>query len=265
MVLRVNRRHQTRDAYRALLAAQGMEAQPLGEDGLVLATPLPVDQLPGFAQGACSVQDGAAQMAADLLLDGRDWSASDRVLDACAAPGGKTAHLLERADAHVLALDVDPRRCERIHDNLQRLGLNAEVIAPMRRSPPAGGMASFRRHLARRAVHRLGHRAPPSRCALAAPEQRCGAVGDGAGRLAGSALAVAQTGWAPGLRHLLGVPRRRGRSGAARSLRATPMRVEQPSPGHLLPGSAPAQGDFNDNVAGGYDGFFYARLDKAIP
>jgi 16S rRNA (cytosine967-C5)-methyltransferase len=85
-------------------------------------------QLPGFAQGEVSVQDAAAQRAAPLLI-GAGLPPGARVLDACAAPGGKTAHLLELADAEVTALDMDPVRCERIHQTLQRLGLQADVVA----------------------------------------------------------------------------------------------------------------------------------------
>src|SRR5690606_23363583 len=89
MVLRVNRRQQRREAYLALLSDRGMLAEPLGDDGLVLAAPVAVEQLPGFDEGACSVQDGSAQLAARLLLTDRSWGPGDRLLDACAAPGGK--------------------------------------------------------------------------------------------------------------------------------------------------------------------------------
>ena len=94
----------------------------------------PVQALPGFAQGDCSVQDVAAQLAAPLLVQGppsAPWQlpAGARVLDACAAPGGKTAHLLEMADLRVTALDSDAKRLARVHDTLQRLGLQAQAIA----------------------------------------------------------------------------------------------------------------------------------------
>lgn len=124
MVLRVNRRQQSREVYLAQLMERGMSAEPLGDDGLLLAAPVAVEQLPGFGEGTCSVQDGSAQLAASVLLADRSWGPKDRLLDACAAPGGKTAHLLERCDARVLALDVDSKRCARIHDNLQRLHLD---------------------------------------------------------------------------------------------------------------------------------------------
>lgn len=123
MALRVNLRRCSRDEYQARLAAAGIPATPVGEAGLALAKPLPVERLPDFAEGLVSVQDPGAQLAADLL----DPAAGSRVLDACAAPGGKTAHLLERADLDLLALDLKPSRCRRISENLERLGLVAEV------------------------------------------------------------------------------------------------------------------------------------------
>jgi 16S rRNA (cytosine967-C5)-methyltransferase len=125
MTLRVNRRRVSIAAYEATLAAAGIAAQRTGEAALLLAQPLPVDRLPGFAEGLVSVQDAGAQRAAHCL----DLSSGQRVLDACAAPGGKTAHILELADVAVTALDVDPDRAGRIGANLARLGLAANVQA----------------------------------------------------------------------------------------------------------------------------------------
>ena len=125
MALRVNRRRCSRADYQAQLAAAGIAASPLGDDGLTLAQPVPVDRLPGFFDGLVSVQDPGAQRAAELLAP----APGSRVLDACAAPGGKTAHLLERADLDLLALDLKPARCRRIEDGLGRLHLVAKVVA----------------------------------------------------------------------------------------------------------------------------------------
>ena len=125
MTLRVNARRGSREDYRERLAGCGLEARPVGRLGLILATPVPVDALPGFAAGDVSVQDAGAQRAAELLAP----AAGARVLDACAAPGGKTAHLLETGDLSLLALDIDAGRCRRIDDTLRRLGLAAEVRA----------------------------------------------------------------------------------------------------------------------------------------
>ena len=125
MTLRVNCRKGTRNEYQARLAELGLTARPVGKHGLVLSSPVSVDVLPGFADGAVSVQDAGAQRAAELLAP----APGARVLDACAAPGGKTAHLLESVDLDLLALDIDAARCRRIDDTLHRLGLAAMVRA----------------------------------------------------------------------------------------------------------------------------------------
>jgi 16S rRNA (cytosine967-C5)-methyltransferase len=133
MTLRVNARRSTPQTYVERLAALGIAARVAGPQGVVLAEPRPVQQLPGFAEGEVSVQDAAAQLAAPLLLHG----APRRVLDACAAPGGKTAHLLELADLDLVALDADTQRLARVHDTLQRLGLAAQLQAGDARDPAA--------------------------------------------------------------------------------------------------------------------------------
>ncbi len=132
MTLRVNRRRRSGADYLAMLAAEGRAATllidpDLGGQALQLASPCPVDQLPGFAQGEVSVQDASAQRAAWLLLRHADLAPGARVLDACAAPGGKAAHLLELADLDLLALDADARRLRRVRDTLQRLSLHAAL------------------------------------------------------------------------------------------------------------------------------------------
>ncbi|MDD3379802.1 MAG: 16S rRNA (cytosine(967)-C(5))-methyltransferase RsmB [Rugosibacter sp.] len=124
MTLRVNCRRVTSADFSDQLNAAGLQAHAEGSVGWRLEKPLPVAQIPGFAQGLCSVQDAGAQRAAQLL----DVSAGQRVLDACAAPGGKAAHLLESADIHLLALDSDPVRTARIAENVSRLGLKADNI-----------------------------------------------------------------------------------------------------------------------------------------
>ncbi|PAA24496.1 MULTISPECIES: 16S rRNA (cytosine(967)-C(5))-methyltransferase RsmB [Pseudomonas] len=129
MILRVNRRHHSRDAYLQLLVEAGIEAQPctFSQDGIVLAAACDVRNLPGFAEGWISVQDEAAQLAADLL----DLAPGQRVLDACCAPGGKTCHILEVEPklAGVVAVDLEAKRLVRVRENLERLGLSAELIA----------------------------------------------------------------------------------------------------------------------------------------
>jgi 16S rRNA (cytosine967-C5)-methyltransferase len=136
MTLRANARRGDAPTYVARLAEQGIAAFATGTHTLTLVQPCPVTQLPGFAQGDVSVQDGNAQRAAPLLI-GAGLAKGARVLDACAAPGGKTAHLLELADLDVLALDSDPARLTRVHDTLTRLALNARTIAADAGSPAA--------------------------------------------------------------------------------------------------------------------------------
>jgi 16S rRNA (cytosine967-C5)-methyltransferase len=126
MWLRVNRQHHTREAWMALLAEAGLEghAHPKYSDAVRLDAPAPVQALPGFEQGWVTVQDASAQGSVDLL----DPQNGDTILDLCAAPGGKTTHILEAApDAKVMAVDVDAQRLKRVHENLDRLGMKAEV------------------------------------------------------------------------------------------------------------------------------------------
>ncbi|WP_409261997.1 16S rRNA (cytosine(967)-C(5))-methyltransferase RsmB [Pseudomonas putida] len=129
MILRVNRRHHSRDAYLALLAEAGIGASACqySRDGIVLAEACDVRGLPGFAEGWVSVQDEAAQLSADLL----ELAPGQRVLDACCAPGGKTCHLLEAEAglAHMVAIDLEAKRLTRVRENLDRLQLDAELIA----------------------------------------------------------------------------------------------------------------------------------------
>jgi 16S rRNA (cytosine967-C5)-methyltransferase len=124
LTLRINRRTTTRDALAASMAAADIATSPVGAAGLIVTTPRPVTGLPGYAEGAFSVQDAGAQLAAPLL-DVRDGM---RVLDACAAPGGKTTHIAELADVDLLALDSDPARIDRVRQNLARLQLTRPSI-----------------------------------------------------------------------------------------------------------------------------------------
>lgn len=125
MTLRVNARRGTVDAYLARLAEAGITARVVGDVAILLERPVPVDRLPGFGNGDVSVQDAGAQLAAPRL-DARDGM---RVLDACAAPGGKCAHVLEGADVDLTALDLDARRCALVEGNLSRLALKARVVS----------------------------------------------------------------------------------------------------------------------------------------
>jgi 16S rRNA (cytosine967-C5)-methyltransferase len=128
MWLRVNERRTTRDEYLARLRAAGLGVRPSAEVGtaIVLDEPQPVDALPGFAAGDVSVQDVAAQRAAGFL----ELAPGQRVLDACAAPGGKTGHILEACPrlGEVWALDRDRARLDKVRANLDRLGLAARLV-----------------------------------------------------------------------------------------------------------------------------------------
>ncbi|WP_111739056.1 16S rRNA (cytosine(967)-C(5))-methyltransferase RsmB [Leminorella richardii] len=126
MWLRVNRQHHSRDAYLALLQHAGIDAHPHADytDALRLTTPCPVTLLPGFSEGWATVQDASAQGCIPLLAPEN----GENILDLCAAPGGKTTHILEAApDATVTAVDIDENRLKRINENLTRLGQRAKV------------------------------------------------------------------------------------------------------------------------------------------
>ncbi len=127
MALRINRAQTTLDAYFLELQAKGISAttSPYAPDALILNKPVRVEQLPGFTEGLVSVQDSAAQLAAPLVAP----QAGMRVLDACAAPGGKTGHLLEICiDIELIALDIEEKRLQRVNDNLRRLKLGATLV-----------------------------------------------------------------------------------------------------------------------------------------
>lgn len=124
MTLRVNTRQTTANEYRDLLAAQTMAVHMVDPEALILDHPQAVDRLPKFSQGWVSVQDAGAQYAAKML----DVHDGMRVLDACSAPGGKAAHLLETANIELVALDKDEQRLDRVRENLLRLQLKAQVV-----------------------------------------------------------------------------------------------------------------------------------------
>ncbi|USD65326.1 16S rRNA (cytosine(967)-C(5))-methyltransferase RsmB [Vibrio sp. SCSIO 43136] len=135
MWLRVNSQHHDRAAYLELLKNENIEATEHSQasDALKLASPTDVYNLPGFEQGWVSVQDAAAQLSAEYLTP----KAGELILDCCAAPGGKTAHILERTDnqAEVVAIDCDETRLKRVYDNLERLNLKAKVVCGDARTP----------------------------------------------------------------------------------------------------------------------------------
>ena len=264
MVLRPNGRRQTRADYLALLAQAGLVAAPAGDTAIVLAQPCPVQALPGFAEGRVSVQDAAAQRAAPLLLDGLGV-ARPRVLDACAAPGGKTAHLLELSDAQVTALDVDPQRGERIRQTLARLGLQAQVLCADAGQPatwwdgqpfdailldaPCTASGIVRRHPDVRWLRRASDIAQ-----LAALQARL--------------LDALWPLLRPGGRLLYAtcsVFRPEGDGQIETFVARNTDACWKPSPGHLLPQASPDLQVFPDNASSDHDGFYYALLEKRLP
>ena len=135
LILRVNQKQYTREQYQSLLSEAGISSKPIDElfgvqlpSALLLPEAVPVSDLPGFYTGAVSVQDAGAQLAAVLLSP----QAGELVLDACAAPGGKTAHLLELADCAIHALELDGERIGKIGGNLDRLRLHSDKVRVLR-------------------------------------------------------------------------------------------------------------------------------------
>ena len=262
MVLRVNARLGTSAQYLEKLRDAGIAAQPVGEFGVVLASACAVQHLPGFDQGWVSVQDSAAQLAAPLLLSGLPSADGLRVLDACAAPGGKTAHLLELSNAQFTALDVDPLRCERIHQTLGRLGLRAEVLAAdaadvsawwdgtpfdvILLDAPCSASGIVRRHPDIRWLRRQTDIAQ-----LAAIQAR-----------------LLKKLWPlvkPGGRLLYctcSVFRQEGEQQVAAFLDHHGQAKMLASPGHLLPHNDPLSTTPADNPIHNHDGFYYALIEK---
>lgn len=262
MSLRINARQTDVAGYLARLATVGIEARASGPYGVILSQACHVQELPGFAQGMVSVQDGAAQMAAPLLCEGLGRKQPWHILDACAAPGGKTAHLLEISDAHVTALDIDPQRCERIHQNLQRLGLQAEVIAEDASHPerwwdgmpydailldaPCTASGIVRRH----------------------PDVRWLRRESDIAQLAGIQSELLKKMW-PLLKNggrllycTCSVFREEGDVQIQTFLAHNTDAVLMPSPGHLIPRSDVVDGSVPDNQEN-HDGFYYALLEKS--
>jgi 16S rRNA (cytosine967-C5)-methyltransferase len=265
LVLRVNARKTSQAQYLRALAAINIEASAMGPYGVVLAEAQPVPSLPGFAEGHFSVQDAAAQLAAPLLitgLAGEGDGAPLRILDACAAPGGKTAHLLELSDCEVTALDIDARRTERIAQNLARLGLQAHITTGDASQPaawwdgqlfdgvlldaPCTASGIVRRHPDVRWLRR-----PTDIAQLAAIQMR-----------------LIEALWLlvkPGGRLLYctcSVFRDEGDNQIQTFVAHHKDASLMPSPGHLRPQSGGRTTAIPDNLNGEHDGFYYALVQK---
>ena len=262
MTLRVNTHRISREPLRDLLAAAHIASEPVGAHGLILDRPHPVTAIPGFQDGLWSVQDAGAQLAAELLVAGLPPDA--RILDACAAPGGKTAHICELLpQARVLALDVDPERCERIHQNLERLGLHANVRTADAGEPgywwdgepfdailldaPCTASGIVRRHPDVRWLRRekdVEQLAAEQKRLLTAlwPLLKAG------GRLAYCTCSVF---------------RAEGEDQIRAFLAHNTTALSRPAPGHLWPRHAGDGGTVPDNSPSDHDGFFHAVLQKS--
>lgn len=263
MTLRVNRRQSSVSDYLLALKDVGIFGHATGPSGISLDQAKPVQMLPGFATGAVSVQDSAAQMAAPLLLSGMISAGPPlRVLDACAAPGGKTAHLLELLDCEVTALEIDPVRCERIHQTLQRLALKAQVLVADAADVPAwwdglpfdavlldapcSASGIVRRHPDVRWLRRDTDIAQLVKIQANLLKALWPLVRPG-GRLLYCTCSVFKAEGADQIQTFL-----------AHNTYAT----LRPSPGHLMPHGAAEGGDFPDNSNSDHDGFYYALLEK---
>lgn len=262
MTLRVNVRRRTVEDYLSQLAAAGIAATRNGEYGVTLARPLPVQQIPGFSQGEVSVQDAAAQLAAPLLLQDLPRQPGLRVLDACAAPGGKTAHLLELADVEVTALDIDAQRCRRITDNLQRLGLRAQVLVA-----DAGETAVW---WDGRLFDAILLDAPCTASGIVRrhPDVRWLRRESDVAQLAAQQMRLLATLWPllrPGGRMLYctcSVFQAEGEEQVQAFLAHNKGGRLLPSPGHLWPTLSPQGNAVTDNRISDHDGFYYALLEK---
>ena len=262
MALRVNSRRMSPAAYLSVLTQAGIAASLDPSGAILLNKAVPVQLLPGFSQGDVSVQDAAAQLAAGLLLKGLKPTGTLKILDACAAPGGKTGHLLEMTDGEVTALEIDAERAKRIGQNLDRLGVAAKVLTgnaanldawwdgvpfdAILLDAPCTASGIVRRHPD---IRWLRRETDISQLA----------------RLQKELLHVMWRVLKPGGRLLYctcSLFKDEGEQQAQTFLANNNNAVLLPSPGHLMPQKG-ANGDvLTDNQPGNHDGFFYALFQK---
>lgn len=283
MTLRVNARRSTAPAYVQRLAEQGRTAWVLpdpafGGQAVVLEAPCPVPQLPGFAEGEVSVQDASAQRAAPLLLgplqgETAGLPAGARVLDACAAPGGKTAHLLERTELDLLALDSDPLRLARVQETLNRLRLHGSGQAGSRVELRAGDARLPATWWDGRPFDAVLLDAPCTASGIVRrhPDVRWLRRADDAGMLARVQAELLAALWPllkPGGRLLYATCslfKAEGQDQIDAFLQRLPpgsARLQPHSPGHLLPSPDNRPADATGCPATVHDGFFYALIQK---
>ena len=264
MTLRVNLRKASVTDCLSTLEQAGIVARSTAGGAILLERAVAVQHLPGFEHGVVSVQDAAAQMAAPLLVEGFSQERGLRILDACAAPGGKTGHLLELVDGEVVALEIDPRRTVRIEQNLARLGQQARVLTADAARPqdwwdgqlfdailldaPCTASGIVRRHPDVRWLRRESDIAQ-----LAAIQKR-----------------MLQTLWGllrPGGRLLYctcSLFLAEGSGQVQTFLAHNTDAALLPSPGHLIPRSVAKREVVPDNEPCDHDGFYYALLQKRM-
>lgn len=252
-------------AFNAINTVANDEISQTGDFGVSFIKAIPVHEILGFADGTVSVQDAAAQLAAPLLLNGMDLTSKLRVLDACAAPGGKTAHLLEIADCEVTALDIDAVRCDLIQQNLDRIGLSAKIIIADASKPntwfDAAKDALFDAIL-------LDAPCTASGIVRRHPDIRWLRRETDVAQLAEIQRKLLKTLWPlvkPGGRLLYctcSVFKAEGQDQVGLFISNNKNARLLPSPGHLIPQSSAKPGIVADNVLTNHDGFFYALFEK---
>jgi 16S rRNA (cytosine967-C5)-methyltransferase len=262
MALRVNSRRSNNTEYLHKLAQAGIAASLDPSGAILLEKAVPVYSLPGFNQGEVSVQDGAAQLAAGLLMKGLLPTDKPKILDACAAPGGKTGHLLEISDGEVTALEIDAERAKRIGQNLDRLGVSAKVLTAnaahveswwdgelfdaVLLDAPCTASGIVRRHPD---VRWLRRETDVAQLALLQKEllQVMWRVVKPGGRLLYCTCSLFKN----------------EGEGQVQTFLANNTNAELlPSPGHLMPQNGANGVVLTDNQPGNHDGFFYALFQK---
>ena len=272
MTLRVNAQKCTQAQYQSALAAMNLESLPVAEHGLQLLQAAPVQELPHFAEGWASVQDAAAQAAAPLLLQGLEQPQGRalRVLDACAAPGGKTAHLLECGEPgslQVTALEIDPERARRIGETLSRLDLQAQVLVADAGKPEAW----FESQCGGQQFDAILLDAPCTASGIVRrqPDVRWLRRESDVAQLAQIQSQLLDKLWPllkPGGRMVYctcSIFKAEGDAQMKAFLARNTTATSLPAPGHLIPGKAAKDGSVADNRLGDHDGFFYALLEKS--
>lgn len=252
-------------SYNAINSVATNELKQVGKFGVSFGKPLPIHDVLGFSDGLVSVQDVAAQLAAPMLLNGMNLNAKSRVLDACAAPGGKTTHLLELVDCDVTALDIDAKRCDLIHQNLERVGLKATVLVA-----DAANVDTWFDPLKDELFDAILLDAPCTASGIVRrhPDIRWLRRETDVAQLAEIQRNLLNTLWPlvkPGGRLLYctcSVFKAEGEDQVKLFTSNNKNAVLLPSPGHLIPKSSAKNDSVADNELTNHDGFFYALFEK---